>query len=269
MRKLNEDQSEYLTEQEWNDVYNTCIKKLESLGPEFKIDWNEITYAGSFPGNNKFGECALNRTTFKMYVRFNKHLYKRVLKDLLINTIYHEFCHYYQNRDTIKLNIFNRLDNTEGDGTLINPETPEDIVLYYIGTADEGHHSPLWHKYADKVNAQLKPAIPVSAFIPNDVHNLFISSNLEEVIFEINCKNCDYSNKFIDFEPDELPDWFIEFITALYISSKNHEDNNLCKKCHGSLYINIKDPGFESFLQQLSIQIALQYLMSSTELHEA
>lgn len=185
-----------LTEQQIEDIITNCLHELESLGPEFRLGDDLSINLELFDATNVLGSCSLGTDTstgeFTQEISFNKHIMFDCLEDLIVNNVYHEVCHYYQNREAIKSGFY-YLDE---DGIPQHKDDP-DLVDYFIGS-DAGH-SECWMKYVNIVNNRLNPTIPVTAH-PGDIDiNKYFETNQDELLFTIYCDRCDNKMKFLSY----------------------------------------------------------------------
>ena len=226
-----------LSESEIKAIISECLHNLESLGPEFKLRDDVKINLNLFDATGTFGQCAIGfdnaRQQFMQEISFNKHLMIDSIKDSIINTVYHEFCHYYQNREAIEAGFY--YVNEEGRAQQSdNPQLKE----YFEG--DDAGHSKCWFKYVDIVNARLKPNIPVTAH-PNEAdYNDYIAANEEDVLFTIYCTSCDNKLKFLSYSQHDWQSLPLGFLTEIIKRQEHDETNNFCK-CGGCLKIAVKD----------------------------
>lgn len=246
--------TEQLSESEGLAIINECLRNVRTLGPKFDIDLNEFKFVGFFESTGRQGTVGLGiqDNKFIQVLSLNKFLLRRGLEEHLKNTIYHEFCHYYQNRDLI------------ASGAIMAGENNNIIIVnqaaFDENRRDQGHDS-VWLSYAEAINNVFTINEPITAYCSFDVVKDLLKANDDlDVIFEIYCEKCGFSQKFLAVDPEELP---LEMLCVIYFHTQKREKNkDTCKKCNGTLYINIVDPDFkafldtnlESFLQALTVR---------------
>lgn len=236
---------ECITEAEFNNLFNTCIRKLESLGPEFKVDRSLLKLEKPLDGAEGFGltEFIPEENLRIIHMSFSRFLYKRGLEEILKNTVYHEFCHFYQFRDCLKYNII-----TPGVGVI--PDTDPLLINYYIGKREVGGHSALWWKYVEKVNSQVKPTCPISQYVDKNDEKEAMEKLKEHIIATLYCNTCDNEINILaepPYDRSHSKAWVI--IALAYLTTSQHWENYLCGKDGGSLYINIEASFFKAKIE--------------------
>lgn len=225
-----------LTEQQIEDIIARSLHELESLGPEFKLEDDLSINLNLFDATNTLGQCGLGMRApgvFSQEISFNKHIMFDCLEDLIVNNVYHEVCHYYQNKEAIRAGFY----YFDEDGKPCQKDDP-DLVDYFIGS-DAGH-SECWFKYVNIVNSRLNPTIPVNAHPEEIDMNNYFDANQDEVLFTIYCTQCDNKIKFLSYSQKDWESLPLGFLTTIIKQQKEGEENNFCK-CGGCLKIDAKD----------------------------
>lgn len=225
-----------ISEERLKQIINECVDNLMSLGSEWELSDDLTIDLNFFEATSVLGQCGIGLTennTFKQIVRFNKHIMFDSLEDIIINNVYHELCHYYQNREAVKTGFY-YIDEAG------NPQQRDDKALFDYFVGDDAGHSECWLKYVRIVNEKLKPAIPVSAH-PGPIEiDKYFEVNDENILFTIYCTKCDNKMKFLSYSSldwDTLP---LGFLAELVKCQKEGKENNYCK-CGGCLKIDAKD----------------------------
>lgn len=214
-------------------IITNCLRQLELIG--FKIDKDLKISLDLFDSTGTFGQCSLGVTfwgEFQQELNFNKHLMRESLEDAIISTVYHELCHYLQNKEAIETGFYYIDDNG-------NPQKRNDPKLLHYFEDNEGH-SECWLKYANRVNNELHPKIPVLAHPEEDDFKKYLDANEEDILFILSCDSCDNKTKFLSYTPHDWESLPLGFLTAIIKHQQEGIKNKFCK-CGGSIKIEAKD----------------------------
>jgi hypothetical protein len=238
-----------LPDQRLDEIIRSCVKGIESLGPDFKIDWSRCEIKKEmFNGTNILGMTTLNGSYadgFRQEVSINRHLAKVGLEDMIENVVLHELCHVLQNQEAIAAGFYYI---SEGGSAAMRADPK---MAEYFNGSDQGH-SECWLKYVRKVNSELAPAVPVEAHPTDANFGRFKAANDGEWVIKIVCDSCHEETEFYQLVPTELPS---ALLASLMMAQDFGIPNDYCK-CGGSIRIVFHNPEDKEALM-LKIMLSL------------
>ena len=89
-------------------------------------------------------------------------------EDALVSTVYHELCHVYQLNKLFSERIM-FYDYVILDVAAVHEE---DTDLLKAHLNDNGGHTVYWQELADKINATIKPAKKITAYLTESIENI-------------------------------------------------------------------------------------------------
>ena len=239
-------ESARIPEEKGNAIFQECVNSLASLGDIFKLTSDDFVFAGWYEATNLQGQTHMSGKDGKFdiqQVALNSHMLREGLEDILINTIYHELLHVVYNKYAIANNLLGWTD--DGSETYTTPEWDE--------VQEHGGHWGKWLEWAKEVSEKLHLVLPITPYCAADEVERLIAANDDiEPAVEVYCLSCDNRVKFLSISPTALDNEFPELpiLFELYYSTKEKIPNNLCGKCHGTLYIIIRDEKFRDLLDE-------------------
>lgn len=193
---------------------------------------------------------------FICLISFNGNLFKEGLEDILINTIWHELCHYAVWKELVKRDVMQH--QSFDDGPRPFPDREDE---YEEANADGGH-GPLWLKFAEQVNNILRPKLQITSHCSqNEIDRLFAAHDDEDIDYEIKCENpeCEFPPiKGLDFDMEEENERDLVF--KFLLASKGLISSPICKFCGKKVYITIYNEKLRDYLDDHIVEI-MMYMM--------
>ena len=230
------------------EIFWDCVAKLANLGEDFALTAEDFELGPFYNATGHQGTTGLGIKDDKFFqqLTFNRNMLREGLEDLYLNTVYHELCHAVVNKYMITHNIIGIDERKE---MIINDHEFFDTVKQNDG------HGGMWLELADKVTKAFGLAIPIMAHCSEgEVEALLAANDDIEPVLEINCRDCDNSMKFLALDKTELPEF--PFLMFLYASTKDDFPNHFCKKCHGTLYIIVREEWLKLLLEKAVEEMA-------------
>lgn len=235
--------SAHVSKERGEEIFWECVETLSNLGPEFKLEPNkDFTFGGWFAGTGLQGQTRFSGepTGFKQDVILNQNMLREGLYDMFINTIYHELLHVVVNKMLIDTGVL-VLPAEQGGDPVANHELFDQLQA-------AGGHAWKWLDYAAIVTDKLGLAIPITPnCMDKELYALIDANDDLEPACVIYCTQCDNKMTYLAINETELP---LPLLLSFYLDTKHQNKNTACKKCHGTVYINIKDKNFERWLEE-------------------
>lgn len=226
----------------WEIVVN-CCKTLSAIGPEFEVSEADFERGQFYEATGLQGQTILEvmNGSFFQQLRFNSNLFREGLEDAYLNTIYHELIHVIVNKYIVKNNF---VEITRGNMFhIVNKEE-------WAKIHEDNGHGGRWLELAVRANKVLGLKLPITPYCSEREFEAVFNASIEdnqEAALEIRCQACGSGMSYLTVNMDELPS--IGCLMQLYYDTKHQKQNNVCKKCHGTMYIIIRDQKLKNFLE--------------------
>ncbi|MBP5693853.1 MAG: hypothetical protein J6X03_00110 [Bacilli bacterium] len=210
----------------------------------------ELFEATGMQGQTRLG---LKGGAFFQELAFNANMFREGLEDIYLNTVYHELLHVIVNKYMIEHGIIK----------LVNDDVEVVDKEFFEAMEQDDGHGGMWLELAVRANKVLDLAIPITSHCNDtEMEKVFMSSidDYDDYAFEIVCQDCGYGHKWLTVNPHELPD--PTFLLAVYHDTKKKLTNSCCKKCGGTMYIDIKDKLFEEFIDKKLRELMFAAMMA-------